>query len=46
MEFFDTFMQFLKAIFNALTNFLGKSIPVLSDIDSIEIESTSEEAGE
>ena len=38
MEFFDAFMQFLKAIFNALTNFLGRSIPVISDIDSIEIE--------
>ena len=34
MEYFDAFMQFLKAIFNALTNFLGKSIPVISDIDS------------
>ena len=42
MEYFDAFMQFLKAIFNALTNFLGKSIPVLSDIDSIEVELTTE----
>ncbi len=41
MEYFDAFMQFLKAIFNALTNFLGKSIPVISDIDSIEIEATT-----
>ena len=38
MEFFDAFFQFLKAIFNALTNFLGRSIPVISDIDSIVIE--------
>lgn len=42
MEYFDAFMQFLKAIFNALTNFLGKSIPVISDIDSIEVELTTE----
>ena len=42
MEYFDAFMQFLKAIFNALTNFLGKSIPVISDIDSIEVELTAE----
>ena len=37
MEYFDAFMNFLKAIFNALTQFLGRSIPVISDIDSIEL---------
>ena len=38
MEYFDAFMSFLKAIFNALTAFLGKSIPVVSDIDAIDTE--------
>lgn len=36
MEYFDAFMAFLKALFNALTAFLGRSIPVISDIDAID----------
>lgn len=46
MEFFDAFMTFLKAIFNALTAFLGKSIPVISDLDTIETGDTGSEDGE
>ena len=45
MEFFDAFMQFLKTIFNALTAFLGRSIPVISDIDSIDL-TPDDDAGE
>ncbi len=43
MELFDAFINFLKAIFNALTQFLGKSIPVISDFDSIELVETTGE---
>lgn len=35
MEFFDAFIGFLQAIFNALTAFLGKSIPFVSEIGTV-----------
>ena len=35
MEYVDALIKFLKTIFDALTKFLGKSIPVISDIDAI-----------
>ena len=37
MEFFDAFIAFLQAIFNALTAFLGKSIPFVSEIGTVTI---------
>ena len=35
MEFFDAFIKFLQAIFNALTAFLGRSIPFVSEIGTV-----------
>ena len=45
MKYFDAFMDFLKALFNALTQFLGRSIPVISDFDGIEPAESETAAG-
>ncbi len=46
MEYFDALMKFLKTIFDALTKFLGRSIPVISDIDAIIPSDDTDEGGE
>ena len=35
MEYFDAFIAFIQALFNALTAFLGKSIPFVSEIGTV-----------
>lgn len=37
MEYLEAFITFLKAFFNALTAFLGRNIPIISDLDSIDL---------
>ena len=35
MEYFDAFIAFMQALFTALTAFLGKSIPFVSEIGTV-----------
>ena len=44
MDFLKAFFEFLKTIFAALTKFLGRSIPVISDIEGINTEEPSQAA--
>ena len=44
MEYFNAFFEFLKTLFAALTKFLGKSIPVVSDIEGVIVEEASQAA--
>lgn len=47
MDFFNAFFEFLKKIFSALTKFLGRSIPVISEIEGINpVEEDTEPADE
>ena len=39
MDFFEAVLAFLRAIFSALTQFLGQSIPFVSDMEGILIDS-------
>ena len=44
MDYLKAFFEFLKTIFTALTKFLGKSIPVVSDIEGVIVEEESQAA--
>ena len=46
MEYFDAFIAFMQTIFNALTAFLGKSIPFVSEIGTVIAEPTTTAEGE
>ena len=46
MEYFDAFIKFLQAIFNALTAFLGRSIPFVSEIGTVITDDETAAAGE
>ncbi len=37
MDFLKTFVEFLQGLFAALTEFLGKSIPVVSGLSNVNI---------
>lgn len=43
MDFFDTIINFLREIFRALTQFLGKSIPFVSDFEGLFADDNSKE---
>lgn len=46
MEYFDAFIAFMQTLFQALTAFLGKSIPFVSEIGTVITESTTAAEGE
>ncbi|MCH5199227.1 MAG: hypothetical protein J1E34_10030 [Oscillospiraceae bacterium] len=35
MDFFDSLISLLRSVFRALTQFLGKSIPFVSDFEGL-----------
>jgi|GEM_PF-2733300 len=43
MDFLDAILQFLRAVFSALTQFLGQSIPFVSDLEGIIVDDSTEE---
>lgn len=46
MEYFDAFIAFMQALFTALTAFLGKSIPFVSEIGTVITDTTEPADGE
>ncbi|MBQ7638263.1 MAG: hypothetical protein IJS90_05140 [Clostridia bacterium] len=46
MDFMDALLTFFRALFSALTKFLGQSIPFISDMEGILVDDATAADGE